>query len=831
MSKKVISLLLAVMLTASMITVAAVSVSADTEDDGKYIPSEGTETNRYYFYMPSDWINEYSSVAGIYWWSGSDAPDSWPGYVASNDDAAGVYYCDVPNDTNAIIWNNAFDGGNDSDAAEYSKAMQTVDIGVESYDEGESDLYPAGLENFDNMIYVINPDDVFVSDRGKTTCGGEWYYYYGNGEYGVQPTRDEAIAAGSLFNTEYQPQTSLYDTAEFTEAVTEAPAEETTESAKTEIKTETSNEEITELSEEPNMISEGPFLTLNATSNYFPTSVTKYNKETNQVTVTYYFQASKDVLDTQWYMYYDPAVLSPKAANNKPNDICPSFGASAGPVNLKATGDTPERRSVKYSATNLYLSDFSSSKQAFASIVFDVVAESPVTTTVDLFVDILRVSAIDEDTGMTSSAEEVMLLDRGIIFDNESTATVTTDRTTVVTPSTYVEPDTTDVPTTEELTTAVPTTEAPTTEVPTTAVPTTEVPTTAVPTDPYPAVLNLTVNATSNYFPEASAQYNPDTKEVVVTYNIQSSKNLLDTQWYLTYDPKVLSVSDKNTISSVSPAINSQGAVINMDIVHDGVGYVKFAASNLGLYDISTSKTPYATIIFDVNDISAVAPISTTVDLVVDVLRVSEIGDDGINNSDKEVLLVDNEVVLDNEMTATVRISTETILTPSTYVEPTTEKPTEAPTTEKPTEAPTTEAPTEAPTTEAPTDVPTTEAPTDAPATEVPTEAPTTEAPTDAPATEEPTEAPTTEAPTDAPATEVPTDVPSTEEPTIAPATDATSATGVTTPGSSTSDTPKAPGTSNGVVQTGDASLAVIILTLLIGATCVMFVLRKREMY
>ena len=44
MSKKVISLLLAVMLTAAMIVVAAISVSADTDDEGSYVPSEGTET-------------------------------------------------------------------------------------------------------------------------------------------------------------------------------------------------------------------------------------------------------------------------------------------------------------------------------------------------------------------------------------------------------------------------------------------------------------------------------------------------------------------------------------------------------------------------------------------------------------------------------------------------------------------------------------------------------------------------------------------------------------------------------------------------------------------
>ena len=54
MSKKVISLLLAVMLTAAMIVVAAISVSADTDDEGSYVPSEGTETYHIYFCKPDE---------------------------------------------------------------------------------------------------------------------------------------------------------------------------------------------------------------------------------------------------------------------------------------------------------------------------------------------------------------------------------------------------------------------------------------------------------------------------------------------------------------------------------------------------------------------------------------------------------------------------------------------------------------------------------------------------------------------------------------------------------------------------------------------------------
>ena len=65
MSKKVISLLLAVMLTMAMIAVAAVSVSADTDDEGRYVPSEGTKTYRIYFYKPAYWEKPMSRMYTI----------------------------------------------------------------------------------------------------------------------------------------------------------------------------------------------------------------------------------------------------------------------------------------------------------------------------------------------------------------------------------------------------------------------------------------------------------------------------------------------------------------------------------------------------------------------------------------------------------------------------------------------------------------------------------------------------------------------------------------------------------------------------------------------
>ena len=537
MSKKVISLLLAVMLTASMIVVAAISVSADTDDEGSYVPSEGTETYHIYFCKPDDWENKYTSDAGVYWENGSDTPSAWPGYSARNADIKHVYCFDVPTDVDKVIWNNALKGTDDPTSPEYKLAYQTTDINFKGYEKGESDYYPNGVESFDNMIYIINPEFTSENDKDELIFAGEWFYYYGNGEYGNAPKKADLKAGDyygkdGVFPTEYNPSGEETTAESTTEVVTES---ETTESA----------------------------------------------------------------------------------------------------------------------------------------------TDAPVAT-----------------EGTTSSAE---------------------------------------------------------------------------------SSLALTVNATSNYFPMASAKYNAVTNQVTVTYIMQSPKNVLDTQWHISYDPSILSVADVNTAKSVCPTMDGRGVYVNFKNKSEGVGYVKFGASNLALYDFS-EKTLFATVVFDVKDISKVAPVSTTVDLVVEVLRVSEVNPDTeMTDGSKEVILVDKEVVKKNPVAVAAKNDLSTELTPSTYAEPTTAEPSTA------------ESSTE--------------------------ETTSTEATKATEKTQESTKV------------------------TIAPVTsqDATSVTQpVTKKISSTSDTPDTSNNgnnnnANAAVQTGEAPLAVVILTLLIGSTCVMFVLRKRE--
>ncbi|MBE6738500.1 MAG: hypothetical protein E7566_07630 [Ruminococcaceae bacterium] len=193
MSKKILSIVLALVMVLAMGTVALVSVSADLAT----LPEQPADTYRYYFYMPEQWLNDSTATtgntAGIYWWEGTDAHGGWPGVAANEADAPGVYYYDVPTDVTTIIWNNFFDGGADISAPYYPDAIQTRNIGTEYYDAGESDLYPEGTENFDGMIYVVDFGIYDYNDYSKKMqFGGEWFYYYGNGEYGTSKVKGES---------------------------------------------------------------------------------------------------------------------------------------------------------------------------------------------------------------------------------------------------------------------------------------------------------------------------------------------------------------------------------------------------------------------------------------------------------------------------------------------------------------------------------------------------------------------------------------------------------------------------------------------------------------
>lgn len=249
--KKLTSVFLAALLACSVTAVSLESVSAVVDENGCYVPGDNVEaTHRYYFAMPNSWLNEYTDTAGVYWWSGIDACGavdgtggdvSWPGYKAHRADFAtdyyGMYYLDCPSDVPCIIWNNYIDGGEDEYAPVYSAAKQTNDARADYYSTFEAydtDVYnPEWFEemeasyngdksalgdyadnffydeeydlgfsfNFDHMIFVAPyaPNGVNAVNN-KPTYNGEWYFYYGSGEYGMYPTKADAEKYNVLHN-------------------------------------------------------------------------------------------------------------------------------------------------------------------------------------------------------------------------------------------------------------------------------------------------------------------------------------------------------------------------------------------------------------------------------------------------------------------------------------------------------------------------------------------------------------------------------------------------------------------------------------------------------
>ena len=264
MTKKLISMLLSIAMVLSVAVVGITGVSAAIDNDGRYVPSESVEeTHRIYFLMPESWKSEKYNAndAGAYWWNGSDACSSldgtsvgaaWPGYKMQVENAENnIFYVDLPTDAPNIIFNNYLNGGERTEDPETGKvtfqfgeeqfkaAKQSVDVLCQYYSEGDNEHYDNLLDgefwakaqealdgndksffgdfadnffedpdwgismNFNNMIYVTDPNNISVNEvSGKETYGGEFYFYYGLNEetgkyeYGLLPNYDMAKEAG-----------------------------------------------------------------------------------------------------------------------------------------------------------------------------------------------------------------------------------------------------------------------------------------------------------------------------------------------------------------------------------------------------------------------------------------------------------------------------------------------------------------------------------------------------------------------------------------------------------------------------------------------------------
>ena len=283
MRKRILSVILAGALSASIVATGVVTASATKNADDTYTPSAGVEAKTYKFAMPGAWMRDYwvknENCAGIYWWTGSDKPGDvfshdWPGYkvkTVTEGDVKNLYSTPVPADANQIIFSNHIDGGMPNTEGflqeRFDAACQIKDTPAQYYSFMESSYYTKGLwkyvwdkaadavemdhvnwsddetqmtkdeatevasiydelkdqeieleipefgdysknfyvemenddgiaQSFDNMVYVVNldPNTMTISTtivpEGKINYGGDWFFYYGNGEYGTWPTKE-----------------------------------------------------------------------------------------------------------------------------------------------------------------------------------------------------------------------------------------------------------------------------------------------------------------------------------------------------------------------------------------------------------------------------------------------------------------------------------------------------------------------------------------------------------------------------------------------------------------------------------------------------------------
>ena len=197
-------------------------------------------------------------------------------------------------------------------------------------------------------------------------------------------------------------------------------------------------------------------LTVTATSNLFSEKQVTLSADQKTVRVTYTFQ-TKDrdgMLNFQYKMNYDPAVLKVSDNTRKSTSFeYPNFefNKNVAPGLLMGIG----------SDTSLY---FSSEKEiVFSSVEFDVINPEAVATTVDLDVEYLTISNQDPVSELEIPSDEVVLLDKSVLNQDAFDKYVAVAKTVTV-PDGSVEPTTVEPTTVEQ-----PTTEEPTTEEPTTA--------------------------------------------------------------------------------------------------------------------------------------------------------------------------------------------------------------------------------------------------------------------------------------------------------------------------------------------------------------------------
>ena len=198
---------------------------------------------------------------------------------------------------------------------------------------------------------------------------------------------------------------------------------------------------------------------------------------------------------------------------------------------------------------------------------------------------------------------------------------------------------------------------------------TTEVATTEATTAPAtqataaPEKAPLTVNATSNVFSTAKAEYNSKTNQVTVCYYLGTNCDLVNLEWYFTYDSNIFEVNNKNNLDSTGKKLGIMPQITSSSVINTSIpGKVNANSSDLGLYTID-AKVPFIKIVLDVK--GNPENVETNVNLNVRVLTKGEMDFNTMRvDPDTMVSFVLEYKIVDPSYI----VSAETKLTESTFV-------------------------------------------------------------------------------------------------------------------------------------------------------------------
>ena len=140
------------------------------------------------------------------------------------------------------------------------------------------------------------------------------------------------------------------------------------------------------------------------------------------------------------------------------------------------------------------------------------------------------------------------------------------------------------------------------------------------------AAQGVNVTVKSNFFPEFTKSFDADTDTLTVSYYIQCEKDMLNSQWALTYDPTVLRFNPSKNILDDDDAVcfmpQATDCVSNYN-VPDHPEMILGNCTKLSLYKLSTKtggRVPFVTATFDV-----IGSGDTTVNLDLEVMQIAKV--------------------------------------------------------------------------------------------------------------------------------------------------------------------------------------------------------------